>query len=165
LGCERLVVVQHAVGTACATICEMTRVVLDTSVLVAAIRSRRGASFEIVSRLGTGTFETAVSVSLVFEYEDALLRHLSASPLDEADVRDLVDYVCEVAVRQEIFFLWRPFLRDPGDDMVLELAVAARCEAIVTHNLRDFSGAQKFGVRVVAPGKFLQELRGQKWVH
>jgi putative PIN family toxin of toxin-antitoxin system len=152
-------------GTACATITQMVRVVLDTSVLVSAIRSRRGASFEIISRLGTGAFEAAISVSLVFEYEDALLRHLSASSLDEGDVRDLVDYFCEVAICQEIFFLWRPFLRDPGDDMILELAIAARCDAIVTHNLRDFRGAEKFGVRVVAPGKFIQEIRGQKWVH
>ncbi|SRR6266540_1409780 len=142
----------------------MSRVVLDTSVLVAAIRSRRGASFELIARLGTGAFEVAVSVSLVLEYEGALLRHLPASPLDEKDVRVLIDYICEVAIRQEIFFLWRPHLRDPNDDLVLELAVAAGCEAIVTHNVRDFRGAEKLGVRILTPGKFLQELRGQKWV-
>ena len=140
------------------------RVVLDTSVLVAAIRSRRGASFELISRLGTGTFEVAVSVPLVLEYEDALLRHLVASPFTENDVRALIDYVCDVAIRQEVFFLWRPNLRDAGDDLVLELAVAARCEAIVTHNVRDFRGAEKFGVDVLPPGRFLQQLRGQTWV-
>jgi predicted nucleic acid-binding protein len=142
---------------------QMSRVVLDTSVLVAAVRSRRGASFELVSRLAAGEFEAAVSVPLVLEYEDALLRHLPASPLDEADVRILIDYVCEVAIRQEIFFLWRPNLRDPGDDLVLELAVAAGCEAVVTHNVRDFRGAERLGVRVATPGQFLQELRGNKW--
>ena len=107
----------------------MSRVVFDTSVLVAALRSRRGASFELISRLGAETFEVAISVPLVFEYESALLRHLPASPLDEKGVRDFIDYICEVAIRQEVFFLWRPFLRDPGDDLVLELAVAAGCEA------------------------------------
>lgn len=141
----------------------MTRVVLDTSVLVAAVRSRRGASFELIRRLGGDSFEVAVSVSLVLEYEDALLRYLSASTLDEKDVRVLIDYICEVAVRQEVFFLWRPHLRDPGDDLVLELAVAAGCEVIVTHNVRDFHGAEKFGVRVAPPGQFLQELRGEQW--
>ena len=141
----------------------MSRVVLDTSVLVAAVRSRRGASFELIGRLVADTFEVAVSVSLVLEYESALLRHLPASPLDENDVRILIDYVCDVAIRQEIFYLWRPFLRDPGDDLVLELAVAAGCEAIVTHNVRDFQGAEKLGVRIVTPGQFLQELRGTAW--
>jgi predicted nucleic acid-binding protein len=138
----------------------MWRVVLDTSVLVAAMRSRRGASYELLSRLVSDDFEIAVSVPLVLEYESALLRHVEGSPLDEGDVRDLVDYVCGVAIRQEIFFLWRPLLRDPGDDLVLELAVAAGCEAIVTHNVRDFAGAEKLGVRVLTPGRFVQELRG-----
>jgi predicted nucleic acid-binding protein len=139
--------------------------VFDTNVLVAAVRSRRGASFELLSRVDTGAFELAVSVPLVLEYEDALLRHVEASPLTEADVRDLIDYVCSVAVRQEIFFLWRPFLRHAADDMIVELAVAAGCEVIVTHNVRDFRGAERFGVRVVTPGKYLEELRGRTWVH
>jgi predicted nucleic acid-binding protein len=121
------------------------RAVLDTSVLVAAVRSRRGASFELLSRLGAGvtaTFEVAVSVALVLEYEDALSRHVPASPLDESDIHDLIDYVCDIAIRQGVFFLWRPFLRDAGDDLVLELAVAAGCEAIVTHNAEEYLEAR-----------------------
>ena len=143
----------------------MLRVVLDTSVLVAALRSRRGASFELMSRLGKGMFEIALSVPLVLEYEDALLRHVASSPFTEDDVRTLIDYMCDIAVLQEIFFLWRPYLRDQNDDHILELAVAARCRAIVTHNIRDFSGATKFGVEVMTPGKFLHVVRGQAWVH
>jgi putative PIN family toxin of toxin-antitoxin system len=139
-------------------------VVLDTSVFVAAIRSRRGASFALLTLLGGGAFEVAVSVALVLEYESSLLRHRVASALSDDDIRDLVDYVCEVAVHQEIFFLWRPFLRDPNDDLVLELAVAAGCDAVVTHNIRDFVGADKVGVRVITPGEFLHEIRGHKWV-
>ena len=133
---------------------------LDTNVLVAAVRSRRGASFEIVSRLGTATFDITVSVALVLEYESALLRHVEASPLDEDDVRHLIDYICDVAIGQEIFFLWRPVLRDANDDMVLELAVAGSCDAIVTHNVKDFGGAETFGIRVMTPAQMLQELRG-----
>jgi putative PIN family toxin of toxin-antitoxin system len=141
----------------------MSRVVLDTSVLVSAIRSRRGASFELLSRIGTGSFELVVSVSLVLEYESALLRHATVSGLGEKDVRDLLDYICEVAFGQKVFFLWRPFLRDPNDDLVLELAVAAGCDAIVTHNIRDFAGTEQMGVRVLKPAQFLQELRGARW--
>ena len=132
---------------------------LDTSVLVAAVRSRRGASFQVLSRVGTDAFDIAVSVPLVLEYESALLRHVDASPLTDGDVRALIDYLCEVGIGQEIFFLWRPFLRDPNDDLVLEVAVAAGCNAVVTHNVRDFQGAEKLGVRVITPATFLRELR------
>jgi putative PIN family toxin of toxin-antitoxin system len=141
------------------------RVVLDTNVLVAALRSRSGASFELISSLGGAAFEAVVSVSLVLEYESALLRHVTATSYTEEDIRVLIDYVCDTTVHQEIFFLWRPFLRDPGDDLVLEVAVAAGCEAIVTHNVRDFAGASHMGIRVLKPNEFLAELRRQKWVH
>ena len=134
--------------------------VLDTNILVAGVRSRRGASFELLSRIGTGAFDIAVSVPLVLEYEDALIRHLAATDLSEDDVRDIIDYMCSVAVRQEVFYLWRPILRDPGDDLVLELAIAANCDAIVTHNIRDFAGLSRFGLRLLTPGQLLQELGG-----
>jgi putative PIN family toxin of toxin-antitoxin system len=141
----------------------MPGVVLDTSVLVAALRSRRGASFEILAALGRGEFEISISVPLVLEYEATLLRHAGELNLDSTDVLGLIDYICEVAVNQEIFFLWRPFLRDAGDDLVLEVAVAATSDALVTHNVRDFSGSEQLGIRVVTPKQFLQELRGRKW--
>ena len=134
--------------------------VLDTNVLVAGVRSRRGASFQLLSRIGTGAFDIAVSVPLVLEYEDALIRHLAATDLSEDDVRDIIDYMCSVAVRQEVFYLWRPILRDPGDDLVLELAIAANCDAIVTHNIRDFAGLSRFDLRLLTPGEFLQEVGG-----
>ncbi|HWS70666.1 MAG TPA: putative toxin-antitoxin system toxin component, PIN family [Thermoanaerobaculia bacterium] len=137
----------------------MRRVVLDTSVLVAGIRSRRGASFQLIQRAGLGVFEIALSVPLVLEYEDAMLRHAVAAGLTTSDVRDVIDYLCSVAVRQEIFYLWRPLLRDPGDDLVLELAVAAGCDAIVTHNIRDFRGIDRFGLRLLNPGEFLDQVR------
>ena len=140
----------------------MPLVVLDTNVIVAAIRSRHGASFEVLSKVGTKAFDIAVSVPLVLEYEDALLRHLPEIRLNETDIQDIIDYMCSVALRQEIFFLWRPFLKDPGDDLVLEAAVAADCDIIVTHNLRDFVGVERFGLRALSPAAFLNELRGEK---
>jgi len=133
-------------------------VVLDTSVLVAGARSRSGASFQLLSRIGTNVFDIAVSVPLVVEYEDVLMRDLSAIALSTADVQDIVDYICSVAVQQEIFYLWRPTLRDAGDDLVLEVAVAANCDAIVTHNVRDFAGIERFGLELLTPGQFLQRL-------
>ena len=137
---------------------EPLTVVLDTNVLEAAFRSRRGASFAVLSFVGTGRFEIAVSVPLVLEYEEVLLRRASEPERTEASVRDLLDYLCSAGKRQPIFFRWRAMLPDPSDDMVLELAVAAGCDAIVTHNRRHFRGVHQFGVRVVSPAEFLEEI-------
>jgi putative PIN family toxin of toxin-antitoxin system len=130
--------------------------VLDTNVVAAALRSRQGASYQLLSLLGDGRFEIAVSVPLVLEYEDALARNLAEGPYGRQEIEDLLDFLCHVAHRQRIFFLWRPCLPDPKDDMVLELAVAARCEAIVTHNTRDFVGTERLGIRIDTPGSFLR---------
>lgn len=137
----------------------MANVVLDTNVLVSALRSQRGASFEIVAALGGGEFDVSVSVSLLLEYEATLLRHAGELNIDREDALGLVDYICQIAIAQEIFFLWRPFLRDANDDLVLEVAVAAGSDAIVTHNVRDFSGVETLGIRVLTPKQFLHELR------
>ncbi|MCS6936889.1 MAG: putative toxin-antitoxin system toxin component, PIN family [Candidatus Bipolaricaulota bacterium] len=131
------------------------KIVLDTSVLVAGFRSRRGAAFRLLSLVGTRRFDIALSVPGVLEYEEALRR---IPWLTESDIQDILDYLCSIAIHQEIFFLWRPYLRDPKDDMVLELAVAAGCTAIITYNQRDFAGAEDFGLRVLTPAAFLDEL-------
>lgn len=131
---------------------------LDTNVLVAAIRSRRGASFRVLERLGTDAYDIVISVPLVLEYEDALLRHRGL--LSPEEISDLIDYVCRVGRRQRIFYLWRPLLRDPKDDMVAEVAIAGGVEAVVTHNRRDFEGLEKFGSRVISPQEFLRLIGG-----
>ena len=137
----------------------MHQVVLDTNVLIAALRSRRGASFRLLSLVGhRPEFKINLSVPLVLEYEDAAKRQSRALGLTHQDIDDVLDYLCSVASLREIFFLWRPFLRDPKDDMVLELAVEAGCDRIVTYNQRDFAGAEQFNLRVVTPKDFLQEI-------
>jgi predicted nucleic acid-binding protein len=130
----------------------------DTNVLVAAIRSRRGASFELLRRLTEGDFEIVISVALALEYESVLTRHSGASHLTPPDISNLIDYLCDLGTWQEIFFLWRPWLRDPNDDQLLELAVAAGAGVIVTHNTRDFAGAERFGIEAITPAKFLLRL-------
>ena len=130
-------------------------VVLDTNVLVAAMRSRQGASYRLLTLLGSGKFEVSVSVGLVLEYEDALRRRV---PLGEDDVDDVLDYLCAVANKPRVYYLWRPMLRDPNDDLVLEVAVAGGCEAIVTFKRRDFEGTDRFVVRVLSPRELLGEI-------
>jgi putative PIN family toxin of toxin-antitoxin system len=138
----------------------MTLVVLDTNAIVSAMRSKAGASFRILRELAEDArFRIALSVPLVMEYEMALKR---LAGLDDSDAEALVDYLCEVGERREIYFLWRPFLRDPKDEMVLEVAVEASAGRIVTHNVRDFQGVEeRFGIRIMRPGAFLLELEGR----
>ena len=82
--------------------------------------------------------------------------------LNEKDAESIVDYLCQVGDRRRIHFLWRPFLKDPADEMVLEVAVEAEAEIIVTHNVRDFDGVEeRFGVRVLSPGAFLEWLEAK----
>ena len=132
--------------------------VLDTNVLVSGLRSKRGASYKLLSLLGAGRFTTAVSVPLVVEYEKALVDPRTKVPFSRADIGKFIDYVCTIADKRKIYYLWRPCLPDPGDDMILELAVAGSCNYIVTYNIRDFRGADQFGIKILTPGQLLKLL-------
>lgn len=136
------------------------KVVLDTNVLVAATRSRRGASFELLSRLPDPRFQIALSVSLYTEWQDAMTRPEHLPPgMGPDDARSFLRYLASIAHLQDIYYLWRPFLRDPDDDMVLECAVASGSRYLVTHNLRDFQRIAELGVQPVTPTEFLALLR------
>ena len=134
------------------------RIVIDTNVLVAALRSRRGASYKLLKLIDSGKFDFSVSVPLVLEYESVAKRLVGKTPLTVSDIDDILDYLCATATRREVFFLWRPFLNDPKNDMVLELAVAADCDYIVTFNSRDFVGVEQFGLQPITPQAFLKEI-------
>ncbi|MDY7049699.1 MAG: putative toxin-antitoxin system toxin component, PIN family [Microcystis panniformis WG22] len=132
------------------------QIVIDTNVIVAGLRSRRGSAFQLLTLIGTGQFDIHLSVPLVLEYTDVLLRELPNLYLSREEVDDLIDFYCSVGTPHEIFFLWRPFLRDPKDDMVLELAVKAGCQSIITYNTRDFAGVEQFGIILLEPTGFLR---------
>ena len=108
--------------------------------------------------VGTDLFDIHLSVPLVLEYRDVLCRPSMASPITPHDVERLIKFHCSVSTQHRIFFLWRSFLPDPKDDMVLELAVKARCNFIVTYNCRDFRGSEKFGVKIATPAEFLNAI-------
>jgi putative PIN family toxin of toxin-antitoxin system len=135
------------------------QIVIDTNVLLAGLRSRRGYAFLLLELVGTERFDINLSVPLVMEYESTLLRELPHLAVSRSIVDEVINFHCAVANRHQIFFLWRPFLRDPKDDMVLELALKAGCDYIVTYNKRDFAGVEKaFQVRVVNAGEFLRAI-------
>ena len=134
------------------------RIIIDTNVLISALRSRNGASFKIVSMIGTEKFELCISVPLIFEYESVAKRDSRAFGLRYSDIDDILDYICSVAEHRKIHFLWRPVLRDPQDDMVLELAVESEADYVVTHNVKDYVGIRAFGIIALSPMEFLRKM-------
>jgi putative PIN family toxin of toxin-antitoxin system len=134
------------------------QIVINTNVFVAALRSRRGASHKLLTLLNSEKFAINISVPLVLEYEAAAKRLSHELRLTAGDIDDILDYMCAIANRRQVFYLWRPFLKDPKDDMVLELAVTANCDVIVTYNIADLQGIECFGLRVMTPKDFLQTI-------
>jgi putative PIN family toxin of toxin-antitoxin system len=138
----------------------MYSVVLDTNVIVAALRSRRGASFVIFSRLGKG-WVPLISVPLILEYEAVGKREAQRLNVPESTVDAIIRAFCFVGRETDIHFRLRPFLPDRGDEFILELAVAGRADAIVTHNVKHFVGVEKFGLQVLTPREFLRIIEGE----
>ena len=133
--------------------------IVDTDVIVAAIRSSTGASAEIVRQILKRERALELSVALALEYEAVATRdeHVSASDGDIGDVLNTIDAMIAVATLIDVHFRWRPQLRDPDDEMVLEAAINAEDRTIVTFNVRDFAGAaERFKIRVLTPRQFLE---------
>lgn len=141
------------------------RLVLDTSVLVSAVRSPAGASAEIVRMGLRRELALLCSVSLAFEYEAVLMRPalLEMTGVDRKHIENALDALLGVVEPVEIAYQWRPILPDPNDDMVLEVAVNGRANAVVTFNLRDFAIVPaQFGVDVLEPASVMRRLRHAK---
>ena len=132
------------------------QIVIDTNVIIAALRSKRGASYKLLSLVGTSRFEIHDSVALVLEYEDVIHRHRAETGLSVDDISIFIDSLCAMAHHHKIYFVWRPSLPDMNDELILELAVAASCQYIVTYNINDFRGSDRFGIRAITPKDFLQ---------
>jgi len=137
------------------------RVVLDTSVLVAGLRSRLGASNRVLVEVAEGRCTPLVTTALFLEYEAVLLRpeQRLATGMSPEDIEGFLAAFASAAEPVEVSFLWRPQLRDPADELVLEAAVNGRADRLVTHNIGDFQTATaRFGIRTLTPGEFLKEL-------
>lgn len=134
------------------------RIVIDTNVMVAALKSERGASYKLLSIIDEEQFQIGISVSLIFEYEDVLKRGDLKLNLETEDIDDILDYICKVADKREIFYLWRPYLKDPKDDLLLELAVESESDFIITYNKKDFESIDKFGLQALTPKEFLEKI-------
>jgi len=138
---------------------EDARVVIDTNVLFAGLYSSRGASHQVLRLIDAEIITPIISVALLFEYEDVLKRESTFLQLSPEKIDVILDNLCALGIFQKVYFLWRPYLKDPKDDHILELAVASRTHWIVTHNLKDFAGSQRFGVRAIPPRQLLEMLK------
>jgi putative PIN family toxin of toxin-antitoxin system len=134
------------------------RIILDTNVLYAGLYSSRGASFKILQAIEEGKLKMVLSTTLLFEYEDILERNRVDLGLSNQEIEKVLDYFCMKSEHQKIYFLWRPYLSDPKDDHLLELAIASGTKLIVTHNTKDFKGVEAFGIRSITPKAILEEI-------
>lgn len=134
------------------------RIILDTNVLYAGLYSSKGASFKVLQAIKKEEIKTVISTTLLFEYEDILMRNQAVLGLSDEEIERLLDYFCLQSEHQKIHFLWRPYLHDPNDDHILELAVASGTSLIVTHNAKDFKGVAEFGVRSITPRELMEEI-------
>ena len=132
---------------------QVPRLTLDTNILVAATRNAAGPSFALMQLVRGGQVLMCCSPALFLEYEDVLLRpeQLQASGLLPSDVHAILNQLAGLVLPVRTHYQWRPQLRDPSDEMVLEAAVNAQADALVTYNLRDFLPAQRFGLVLLNP--------------
>jgi len=130
------------------------KVAIDTNVFVTALRSRRGASFKLLFEINREKFIQNISTSLIFEYESAAKRE---TKLPKKQIDAILDTICQISRKSKIFFLWRPFLRDPKDDFILELAIESESEYIITYNKKHFKNIEKFGIKLLDPKEFLEK--------
>lgn len=135
------------------------KIVIDTNVIVSALKSRNGFSFKLLSIIDDSHFSVFISVPLILEYEDVIKRSKSQIKLNFTEISNILDYICLIGKKIKIFYLWVPFLKDPKDDMILELAVESECDYIITFNQKDFKNIEKFNLKVLTPKEFLKKIR------
>jgi putative PIN family toxin of toxin-antitoxin system len=135
------------------------KAVMDTNVLVAALRSRSGASYELLRLLREAKWTLVLSNTVLGEYHEVLHREAAALKLTHAEADAYLDALCGLAEQRALTSEWQPAAADPDDEPLVQLAREAEALYLVTHNVRDVRGAAQFGVQVMRPAKFLELLR------
>lgn len=134
------------------------RLVIDTKVFIAALKSKQGASYKLLFNVDRKKFIWNISPTLIFEYESVAKGKAQNIALAHSEIDAIIDMICKWAQHWEIFYLWRPILKDPKDDFILELAIESRSDYIITYNKTDFAGTEKFEIKVITPKEMLEIL-------
>jgi putative PIN family toxin of toxin-antitoxin system len=134
----------------------MKKAVIDTNVFISALKSRKGASYKLLFMADREKFIQVLSTPLVFEYEELAKRKDTGLQLNDHEIDTIIDALCALSEHCQLYFLWRPFLKDTRDDLVLELAVESQSDYIVTYNLKDFQHIGNFHIKAVTPQGFFQ---------
>lgn len=132
------------------------RIVVDTNVLIAGLRSKQGASYKFLTLLNDRRWQLNISIALIFEYEEVLTRNMESLGLNQQKIDILLDGLCTIANHREIFYLWRPLASEPGDDFLLELEIESQADFIITYNRKDLEQATQFGIQIITPKAFLE---------
>ena len=132
------------------------RVILATNVILAAMRSQTGASYRLLLTIGHPQWQSVVTPALMYEYEDVIRRPGNVPGLSPQDITDILDMVYHESHRQLVWFSWRPASPDPGDDLVLDAAVAGGCDFVVSFNERHLRTARELGIEVITPAELLK---------
>jgi putative PIN family toxin of toxin-antitoxin system len=135
------------------------KAVIDTNIVFAGLYSATGASYQILRLIEKGIIMPYISTSLLFEYEEVLIRNKEELMLTTSDIEEILNSICKMSEQRKIHFLWRPQLPDPKDDHILDLAVTCNNADIVTFNIKHFAPASNFGIRVIKPKQLLEELK------
>jgi putative PIN family toxin of toxin-antitoxin system len=132
------------------------RVILDTNVILAAMRSQSGASHRLLMTIGHAQWQSVVTPALMYEYEDVVRRPGNVPGLSAQDITDILDLIYRKSHRQMIWFSWRPASPDPGDDLVLDAAIAGGCDFVVSFNERHLRATRDFGIEILTPAALLK---------
>ena len=131
------------------------KIVIDTNVLIAALRSRKGASYKLFSLVQSGVFTPVLSLPLYLEYEEVIMRQVNSGVFLHEAGENLLDFICYNFEHQELHYQWRPMLNDPKDEMVLETLFNSRSQYLITYNKKDFTAVKELKNRILDAKEFL----------
>ena len=133
----------------------MINIVIDTNVFINSLKSKNGASYKLLYEVLRNKFQQNISSTLIFEYESVAKRSEMNIKLTHNQIDSIIDMLCNWSNYCQVYFLWRPFLKDAKDDFVLELAIESNSKYIITYNVKDFRGIEKFNIKAITPKEFL----------
>lgn len=133
----------------------MLKIVIDTNVFISSLKFRNGASFKLLYKTSRKKYQQNISSTLIFEYESVAKRSDMNLQLSHKQIDTIIDMLCNWSNHCQVYFLWRPFLKDAKDDFVLELAIESNSQYIITYNIKDFKGVDKFNIKAITPKEFL----------